>query len=150
MICKRLSLDDMDEAASLHRTSFDARLPWLAGLHTPAEDRAFFRGRLFESCEIWGAVEDGALLGFIAFRAGWVDQLYVAPDGQRQGTGSALLRLAQAASPTLLLWTFQRNAGARCFYERHGFVAIEETDGRRNEEREPDVLYRWQREPPLV
>ncbi|MEI9983450.1 MAG: GNAT family N-acetyltransferase [Aliidongia sp.] len=86
----------------------------------------------------------------MAFRAGWVDQLYVAPDGQRQGTGSALLRLAQAASPTLLLWTFQRNAGARCFYERHGFVAIEETDGRRNEEREPDVLYRWQREPPLV
>jgi hypothetical protein len=29
------------------------------------------------------------------------------------------------------------------FYERHGFMAIEFTDGSGNEEKEPDVLYRW-------
>jgi hypothetical protein len=33
------------------------------------------------------------------------------------------------------------NAGARRFYERHGFSAIEFTDGSANEERCPDVLF---------
>jgi hypothetical protein len=31
------------------------------------------------------------------------------------------------------------------FYERHGFRAERETDGARNEEWQPDVLYRWTR-----
>ncbi|APG94767.1 maltooligosyl trehalose synthase TreY (plasmid) [Sinorhizobium americanum] len=40
-------------------------------------------------------------------------------------------------------WTFQRNRQARRFCEKHGFVAVQETGGRRNGEKEPDVLYRW-------
>jgi hypothetical protein len=44
----------------------------------------------------------------------------------------------------LQLWTFQRNTAARRFYGRLGFVAVEQTDGSRNEEDEPDVRYRWQ------
>ena len=41
------------------------------------------------------------------------------------------------------LWTFQKNEGARRFYERHGFDAVELTDGSGNMEREPDVRYAW-------
>ncbi len=51
--------------------------------------------------------------------------------------------MAKAASTSLQLWTFQKNTSARRFYEARGFVVIEETDGSTNEEREPDVLYRW-------
>ena len=40
------------------------------------------------------------------------------------------------------LWTFQSNHGARRFYERHGFVAVQHTDGD-NEEGAPDVRYEW-------
>ena len=43
----------------------------------------------------------------------------------------------------LELWTFQINATAQRFYERHGFVAVDRTDGSANEEREPDIRYRW-------
>ena len=135
----------MDAAAKVHRISFDQRLPWLKGLHTPAEDRAFYRARVFSSCEVWGAELEGRLLGIIAFRADWVDQLYVLPDAQRHGIGSDLLGIAQSAFPALHLWTFQRNAAARRFYEAQGFIALRETDGSGNEEREPDVLYRWNR-----
>jgi hypothetical protein len=39
---RQLTLADMDEAATVHRRSFDHALPTLAGLHTPAEDRWFF------------------------------------------------------------------------------------------------------------
>ena len=63
---------------------------------------------------------------------------------QRRGAGGALLQIAKGSRSVLSPWTFQRNAAARLFYERRGFVAVEETDGGRNEEREPDVLYRWQ------
>ena len=41
------------------------------------------------------------------------------------------------------LWVFQRNVGAREFYEQHGFPLVELTDGSGNEEREPDALYEW-------
>ncbi len=139
---KRLSQEEMDQATVVHRTSFDERLPWIAGLHAPDEDRAFFRHRVFSACQVWGAIDE-EMIGFIAFRDDWIDHLYILPHRQRLGVGRALLKIAQAASPVLMLWTFQRNPSARRFYETHGFVAIRETDGSRNAEREPDVLYRW-------
>src|SRR5262249_26471840 len=130
-------------AARVHRVSFDERLPWLRGLHTPEEDSWFFRERMFRSCELWGEDRSGELIGIVAFRVGWIDQLYVLPGYHRQGVGSALLGIAKSKFPRIDLWTFQRNTGARAFYEAHDFVAIETTDGARNEEKEPDVLYRW-------
>jgi hypothetical protein len=49
------------------------------------------------------------------------------------------------SSARLQLWTFQRNAQVRRFYESRGFVLVEETDGAGNEEREPDARYLWSR-----
>jgi putative acetyltransferase len=40
---------------------------------------------------------------------------------------------------------FQANARARRFYVARGFRAIRFTDGSDNEQRTPDVRYRWQR-----
>jgi GNAT superfamily N-acetyltransferase len=125
--------------------SFDAALPWLAGLHTPEEDRAFFRDRIFETCIVWGGFRGAALDGFIAFREGWIDQLYVVPAAQGLRLGSALLDVAKSRESALQFWTFQRNRHARLSYEARGFLLIDETDGRANEEREPDALYRWTR-----
>ena len=142
---RRLQRDDMEQAARVMRASFDERLPWLSGLHTPEQDFAFFRNQLFGKCEIWGVDFDGTLAGIIAFRAGWIDQLYVLASQQRRGIGDALLRVAKADAALLDLWTFQRNVIAHRFYEARGFVAVQTTDGAHNEEREPDVRYRWER-----
>lgn len=60
---RRLELVEMDAAAAVHRAAFDDRLPWLTGLHTPEEDRSYFRGQLYRICEIWGAFEDATLVG---------------------------------------------------------------------------------------
>ena len=141
----RLALQDMDAAARVHRAAFDDRLPWLSGLHTPSEDRDYFRSHIFDTCEIWGASGAEGLAGIVAFREGWVDQLYVLPAAQGAGVGTSLLSLAQTAFPRLSLWTFQRNTGARRFYEARGFLVVELTDGARNDEKEPDVLYQWAR-----
>ncbi len=143
--CTRLGWDEVARVAMIHREAFDERLPWLAGLHTPAEDLAFFRDVVFVECELWGIVDDDELIGFIAFRDGWIDQLYVRPHRQGYGVGGALLAIAKAANPAgLRLWTFARNEHARRFYMKHGFIAIDETDGSGNDEREPDILYRWE------
>ena len=141
---RRLSQDDMEEAARVHRAAFNDRVPWLAGLHTPEEDHAYFRNQVFARCEVWGAISAG-LIGFIAFRRGWIEQFYVLPARQGQGVGEALLTIAKDAFSELQLWTFQRNAPARRFYEKRGFTALEEGDGSGNEEGEPDILYRWTR-----
>lgn len=140
---RKLLFNDLDAAAAVHRASFNQRLPWLATLHTPAEDRAFYRTHVFQTCQVWGAERQSKLVGIIAFRQDWIDQLYVLPDAQGQGVGCDLLEIAQNAYSVLNLWTFQRNLLARKFYEANGFVAVRETDGSGNEEKEPDVLYRW-------
>jgi GNAT superfamily N-acetyltransferase len=81
----------------------------------------------------------------IAFRKDWIDQLYVLPDAQRRGTGTELLQVAKTSFDCLQLWTFQRNVRARRFYESRGFALVQETDGTRNEEKEPDARYLWTR-----
>jgi GNAT superfamily N-acetyltransferase len=142
---RKLELADMDAAARVVRTALDRALPTLAGLHTPEEDRWFFRERVFTTCELWGAFDADTMTGMIAFREDWIDQLFVLPDAQRRGLGTALLRIAQDAFDRLQLWTFQRNLPARRFYQARGFALIQETDGARNEEKEPDALYLWRR-----
>jgi ribosomal protein S18 acetylase RimI-like enzyme len=41
------------------------------------------------------------------------------------------------------LFVFQANAGARRFYEAHGFTLLRLSDGQDNEECCPDALYQW-------
>ena len=136
---------DIASVARLFRAVRAACLPYLPHLHTPEEDLAFFRDRVFRECEVWIA---GAMDGFIACRAGWVDHLYVRAERQRRGIGAALLAQAMMTHSPLRLWAFQRNTAALAFYCAQGFREVERTDGSRNEEREPDVLLEWSRTAP--
>ncbi len=142
---RQLTIDDTAAAAAVMRRSFEERLPNLAVLHTPEEDAGFVGGHLFQSSEMWGAF-DPELVGFIAFTDGWIEQFYILPTWQGRGIGNALLAIPMTKFDKLKLWTFQQNLGARQFYERKGFVAMELTDGQANEHKEPDILYQWVRE----
>jgi putative acetyltransferase len=138
-------------AGALAATFGEARsaaMPWLPRLHTEAEDRRYFEGVVRE-CEVLVVRRDGQAIAFIALKDDTVEHLYVRPEAQRAGIGSALLQAAKSRSPSgLRLWTFQRNQGARAFYARHGFAELQLTDGSGNEEREPDVLLAWTPPPP--
>lgn len=145
-LIRALTRDEAALAAQVHRQALDARLPWLAGLHTAEEDRGFYRDHLHPRCRMLGLFEAGRLQGVIVFADGWIEQLHVLPAAQGRGFGSSLLEVAQRQCDALQLWTFQRNLPARRFYENRGFVVLRETDGAENEEREPDVLYQWRRQ----
>ena len=114
-------------------------------LHSDAETRAWNRDVVFATQQVLVAEDEaGAILGYLAREGDWLMHLYVSPGSQGQGIGTALLEAAKARSPGgLRLWVFQPNAGAIRFYERHGFRAVRETDGRDNEEKVPDLLMGW-------
>jgi GNAT superfamily N-acetyltransferase len=112
--------------------------------HAPGSVAPFLTARATAADHAWVAEEDGKALGFVMLHGGVVEHLYVQPSHQRRGVGAALLARAQAVSPEgLSLWCFARNAPARAFYAREGFVVVEETDGSGNEEREPDIRLAW-------
>jgi GNAT superfamily N-acetyltransferase len=143
-LIRRADEQSAEAVARLLRSVLRTSLPFLPQLHTPDEDLWFVRQVIFAQCEIWVA-GTGSIDGFIAFREGWIDQLYVRAERQRRGIGKALLRQATKSHSPLRLWTFQKNAAAIRFYLAQGFREIERTDGSRNEEREPDILFEWER-----
>jgi putative acetyltransferase len=149
MRLRRLGLAEMDEAAIVHRVAFDERLPWLAGAHSPEEDRRHFREKLFPACTVWGAWDAASLVGIMALRDDWIDQLYVLPHvlprAQGRVRGPLYCRWPRLPRRACVCGRFQRNRATRRFYEARGFVLIEETDGAANHEKEPDALYRWTR-----
>lgn len=94
------------------------------------------------------ATIDGRVVAMLAVsrapEASWIDQLYVRPGFTGRGLGARLLEAAHGMlEAPIRLYTFQANADARRFYERHGYVAVAFSDGSDNEERCPDVLCEW-------
>lgn len=119
-------------------------LTFLPELHTVEEDRAFITNVIMRDCAVTVVERDGAIVAFLARDGEEIRLLHTHPDFVGQGAGGMLLDAAKASGVAALeLWCFQANAGARRFYERHGFRPIRFTDGAANEERLPDVRYRW-------
>ena len=90
------------------------------------------------------ASESSLVVGYIALSETMAVQLDVKPGRTGEGIKSRLIELAKAQRPDgFELWTYEVNAGARRFYERHGFEAVVRGDGSGNEEHQPDVRYAW-------
>ena len=123
-----------------------AEMTYLPVLHTDAETRSWIRDVALRDLEVWIAEDDdGQVVGFAALGGDFLEHLYVHPEAQNHGVGATLLTVAKERRPQALrLWVFQKNVDARRFYERHGFTLARLTDGRDNEEQEPDALYEWQ------
>jgi ribosomal protein S18 acetylase RimI-like enzyme len=121
-----------------------SQLTYLPELHTERETRAWIDDAVLGECETWGSEENGRVVGYAALSRHMLEHLYVHPQAQGKGVGTELLTLAKRRRPAgFRLWVFQRNEGARRFYEGHGLRLVELTDGSANEEREPDALYEW-------
>ncbi|MCA1220709.1 GNAT family N-acetyltransferase [Streptomyces sp. 8L] len=155
---RRAADADALPAVEVWLRSFAAALPGVRRAHTDDEVRDWFTRVVVVHCETWVAVDaGGAVAGLLVLdgaeapppgggAAGVreLEQLYLDPARRGQGLGARFVGLAKRRAPGGLgLWTFQANAPARRFYERHGFVPTELTGGHHNEEREPDIRYVW-------
>ena len=144
MILRRATAADADHVADIDLAARAEALPTVRGAHTPEEVRAWIANVMLPGSDVWVAEDDGVVVGYLAMEDELVAQLHVRPGYWRRGIGTAMMRHAKQLRPDgLRLWCFQVNARARAFYVAHGFVAVEFTDGNRNEEQEPDILFAW-------
>jgi len=128
-------------------------MPYAPSVHTEGELGQWVQAVLLPAGGVTVAEQTGVIVGFVALSqdsgcswqdsgCSWIDQMFVHRSHVGKGVGTQLLAHALNTLPApVRLYTFQENTGARRFYERHGFVAVQLTDGQANEEHCPDVLY---------
>ena len=141
--------DEVDAVILLWRVTKKAAYPYLPTeqAYTLDDDTRFFRNVLLPNASsVWVATEGDRLLGYLAMQGSYIDRLYIHPDRQRQGAGTALLAKARGLSPLgLELHTHVQNTQARAFYEKHGFKAVKFGVSPLPESA-PEVEYHWRPE----
>ena len=141
---RRATACDAKAVANVFSASFRL-LTFLPILHTVEEDRRYIQNVILNECEVTVAEDESGIVSFLARQGEEVRLLHTRPDRIGMGAGSQLVEAAKASGiGALELWCFQANERARRFYEARGFRAIRFTDGAQNEERMPDIRYRWE------
>jgi len=153
LVIRRATVDDAPDIGEVWLTSWRATFDFPPS-HPDDDVRRWLATELAPNNETWVAEdprEDGRVVALMALSDTKVEQLYVAPDWIGVGLGRRFVDLAKRRRPDGLdLYCFQVNTFARRFYEGHEFVPIAFGDGSGNEERQPDVLYRWRPEGGVV
>jgi GNAT superfamily N-acetyltransferase len=143
---RRADGDDARAVADVLIRSRHASLGLIpAAVHSDEEIQEWVRAVVIPAREVWLAESaERQVLAVLVLDGDWVDQLYVDPGSTGMGLGSHLVDLAKSRRPAgLQLWTFVTNTKARRFYEHHGFVVAETTDGSANEEKAPNIRFVW-------
>ncbi len=68
--------------------------------------------------------QNDEVLGFLAQDAGEIHMLFVDPDAQRRGVGTALLEGVAAGFGVLRVDVNEQNPSARAFYAAQGFIEV--------------------------
>src|SRR5690242_12533551 len=139
--------EDFDAVTILWRVSREKSLPEFQNAkgHFFYEDQDYFRAHILQENQVFVVETDQHPIAFMAMKDGFIDQLYVHPDHQNQGVGTALLDYARTLSPKhIWLYTLQINLNARAFYEKNGFIP-EKFAISPPPESEPDVEYHWRK-----
>jgi ribosomal protein S18 acetylase RimI-like enzyme len=140
---RRARPEDADAIAETFVASLES-LTFLPVIHTHDEHRDFITEIVPRDHELWVAEDAGTVVGLAAIGVSTLGHIYVHPDFQARGLGTALLDKTKELRPDgFTLWTFPANKRACRFYERHGLHPIEYGDGSGNEEGLPDVRYAW-------
>jgi ribosomal protein S18 acetylase RimI-like enzyme len=151
MIFRPATDRDAEQVALVFLASRKAFVGFAPLAHGDDDVRAWLANVLIPGGGVSVAVAGSSNEGVVGMMAvsqqdgvGWIDQLYLHPSVVGRGIGTRFIKLAKASlGSSIRLYTFQENAGARRFYERHEFRAIAFSDGSDNEEHCPDVLYEW-------
>jgi len=137
--------EDAQAIAGVYFASFRL-LTFLPMLHTLPSYHWYVADRMLKEWVVTVAEDGTGVVAFLGLRGEELGHFYVRPNRIGQGAGTLLLEAAKSSGVEALeLWCFQANVRARRFYEARGFKAIRFTDGADNEERMPDVRYRWAR-----
>lgn len=147
-ILRKATFDDANAIATVYLASRKELVTFAPLVHTDESIEQWISEDLLLNEQVIVAEENGNIIGMMSLTndkdIGRIKQLYIHPIAVGHGIGTAMIEMAKSilGSP-IQLYTFQENAGAKRFYERHGFQAIAFNDGTGNEENCPAVLYEW-------
>lgn len=122
----------------------NGQMPWMPPVHSAAEEIKY-AGDMIDAGWVRVAQIDGKVVAFIARDETQVHALYVLPEVQKMGVGTALLDDAKAHCAELRLWSYQANLSATRFYASRGFTELERTDGSGNDVGLPDFHFEWKK-----
>ena len=132
---------DTRELVSMWRESFEHGVG-VTDPHPIEEQERYLRETVVPENAVRVAWLDGRMVGFVAATPESVSQLYVRIGFFGRGIGTLLLDWAKGQSTgSLWLFAFARNAGARAFYERHGFRIV--ARGYEPHWKLDDLKYEW-------
>lgn len=132
---REFQADDLDQVMKI----------WLEQnlLAHPFVDPEFFKNNvdlvriILPSSEIY--VQDiNGIKGFIGLTDNYISGLFIDTDYQRQGLGSSLIEKAKQVRSELFLNVYTENKAAVQFYEKHGFIQLQ--DMINAETQQPEVL----------
>lgn len=87
------------------------------------------------SCKIFLAFEDEKLVGFIGFKPGKIEFIYVDPDKQGRGIATMLMEKAlNELKRPIKLEVFTNNKQAKSLYKKFGFKTIKTVTGKWSDE----------------
>ena len=135
--------EDKESTVTCWRKSYEQALG-ISSNHT-FEDQCFFLEHILSQKHNLYIAEnaEGNVVGFMAQKSDWIDQLYIDSSVHRMGLGRRFIELAKGHSPyKLQCYSFEKNVIAREFYKKNGFREVK-SGGLENEERLPDVLLEW-------
>lgn len=119
---------------------------------TADEIRAWALGLLDQpGNELWVAVREDLLLGFVLLEGEWVNLLFVHPERPARGVGAGLIELVKSLRPRGFgLRVHQANDRARASYRKHGLIELESTDGSTYRDAQPDLQLAWTGDDPMA
>jgi ribosomal protein S18 acetylase RimI-like enzyme len=147
-LLRNATIEDANAIANVYLISRKELVSFAPLVHTDESIHQWVRNVLLPEEQVIVAEEKGIIIGMMSLTndesIGRISQLYILPEAVGHGVGTLMIKMAKSilGSP-IQLYTFQKNVGAKRFYERHGFQAIEFDDGSGNEENCPAMLYEW-------
>ena len=130
-----LSVDKTNilQAAEIHSVSWKEShrafcTPGLIEEHSPERQREYLQNKISSGAGVYMLVDEKPV-GIVSVAGSLIEDLYVLPEMQNRGYGTALLEFAVSlCKDDPVLWILENNTGAERLYRRMGF---KET-GRRN------------------
>lgn len=141
LVIRRLARSDVGDISRIHTDACQIAYRFMGWDYTIEQVQSWYACKYDEWDWAQLAARGRTPIGFIAMIGGHIDQLFVHPDAQREGAGSALLDLAlRRGIRPATLHVFEQNTPARQFYERYGF----EEAGRwfNEQDQAVDLVYR--------
>ena len=121
------------QAAAIHAISWQAShrafcAPDFVEKHTPERQLEYLQSKMKSGTKVYLLVDEKPA-GIVSVTGSLIEDLYVLPDMQNRGYGTALLQFAiRQCAHTPTLWILENNTSAERLYHRMGF----QRTGKRN------------------